>query len=50
MIFTEEHHALAATAAKLIENEINPYCDEWEEAGIFPAHEVFKKFGTVCII
>ena len=50
MIFTEEHHALAATAAKLIKNEINPYCDEWEEAGIFPAHEVFKKMGDLGLL
>ncbi len=25
--------------------EINPHVDEWEQAGQFPAHEVFKKFG-----
>lgn len=25
--------------------EINPYVDQWEEDGIFPAHQVFKKLG-----
>src|SRR6185295_13923370 len=30
---------------KLIDDEINPHVDEWEEAEIFPAHEVFKKLG-----
>jgi len=50
MIFTEEHLALANTTAKLIENEINPYCDQWEEEGIFPAHEVFKKMGDLGLL
>jgi len=50
MIFTEEHNAIAQTTAKLIENEINPYGDQWEEAGIFPAKEVFKKFGDLGLL
>lgn len=31
---------------QLIDKEINPYVDEWEEKEIFPAHEVFKKLGN----
>jgi len=50
MKFTEEHHAIANTAAKLIEAEINPFCDQWEEEGIFPAREVFKKFGDLGLL
>lgn len=50
MKFTEEHHAIAETTAKLIEAEINPYCDQWEEEGIFPAHEVFKKLGNLGLL
>ena len=50
MIFTEQHHAIADTAAKLIRNEINPYCDQWEEEGIFPAKEVFKKLGQLGLL
>jgi citronellyl-CoA dehydrogenase len=50
MIFTEEHKAIAETTLKLIESEINPYCDQWEEEGIFPAHEVFKKLGDLGLI
>jgi citronellyl-CoA dehydrogenase len=50
MLFTEEHHALAETTAKVIANEINPYCDQWEEEGIFPAHEVFKKLGDLGLL
>jgi citronellyl-CoA dehydrogenase len=30
---------------KLIEKEINPFVDEWEEAQIFPVHSVIKKLG-----
>jgi len=50
MLFTEEHKAIAETAAKLIQNEINPHCAQWEEEGIFPAREVFKKFGELGLI
>ena len=50
MIFTEEHHAIAATTGKFIENEINPYADQWEEEGIFPAREVFKKLSDLGLL
>ena len=50
MIFTEEHQAIADTTAKLISTEINPHCEEWEAAGIFPAKQVFKKFGELGLI
>jgi citronellyl-CoA dehydrogenase len=36
---------LREATAKFVEREINPYVDEWEDAGIFPAHELFKKMG-----
>ncbi|MCW0206616.1 Acyl-CoA dehydrogenase [Achromobacter veterisilvae] len=44
-MFTHEHIALQDGVRQLIEKEINPYLDQWEEAEIFPAHEVFKKLG-----
>ena len=47
MQFTEEHKQIAETIRKFCETEINPHVDEWEEAGIFPAHEVFKKLGNL---
>lgn len=50
MLYTEEHLALAATAAQLIKSEINPFCDQWEEEGIFPAREVFQKFGELGLL
>jgi len=46
MLFTHEHEELQRQLKKFIDAEINPHVDEWEEAGIFPAHEVFKKNGA----
>ena len=45
MQITEEHRLLQESLLQLIEEEINPHVDEWEEAQAFPAHEVFKKLG-----
>src|SRR5690606_6321389 len=33
-----------------IEQDINPHVDEWEEAEMFPAHEVFKKAGDLGLL
>ncbi len=40
-----EYKLLRESLVRLIDEEINPHVDEWEEARIFPAHEVFKKLG-----
>ena len=45
MKFTEEHELIRKTVRAIIETHINPYVDEWERVGAFPAHEVFKRFG-----
>ena len=50
MLYTAEHHELMRTTQKFIENEINPFVDEWEAAEIFPAHEVFKKMGDLGLL
>jgi citronellyl-CoA dehydrogenase len=50
MQFTEEHHALRQTIAQFVDKEINPHADEWEAAGIFPAHELFKKMGDLGLL
>ena len=47
MQLTQEHEEIRRSLKKFIETEINPYVDEWEEAEIFPAHEVFKKLGNL---
>ncbi|BCW90588.1 Acyl-CoA dehydrogenase [Alphaproteobacteria bacterium SO-S41] len=45
MQLTEQHHALKSSLIKFIEAEINPHVDAWEEAKVFPAHDLFKKMG-----
>ena len=50
MQFTHEHREVQKNLKRLIDQEINPHVDEWEEAGIFPAHEVFKKLGNLGLL
>src|SRR5262249_49230919 len=47
MYFNDEHEMFRQTVRRFVEQEINPHVDEWEEAGIFPAHELFKKMGDL---
>ncbi len=47
MYFTEEHELFRQTIRRFVEQEINPHAEEWEEAEIFPAHELFKKMGDL---
>ena len=42
---TQEHVSLKENLIKLIEKEINPYCDKWDQEKAFPAHKVFKILG-----
>jgi len=50
MRFTDEHHQLRRTVREFIDKEINPYYDAWEEAGLFPAREVFRKMGKLGLL
>ena len=50
MQFTQEHEEIRRTLKRVIDNEINPYVDEWEKAEQFPAHEVFKKLGDLGLL
>ena len=47
MIWTPEHEQFRGTVRDFVEKEINPHCDEWEAAGIFPAHELFPKLAAI---
>ncbi|MFO1199291.1 MAG: acyl-CoA dehydrogenase family protein [Burkholderiaceae bacterium] len=47
MRFTAEHRALQDSVRKFIASEIDPHVAEWEKAGIFPAHELFRKMGAL---
>ncbi len=50
MLYQEEHRELQRTVTQFVETEVNPFVDEWEEAGIFPAHEVFKKAADLGLL
>lgn len=50
MQLTAEHEQIRSTLKKFIDVEINPYVDEWEEAEIFPAHQVFKGLGDLGLL
>lgn len=50
MIITPEHQAFQNTVKRFIEQEVNPHVAEWEKAGCFPAHEVFKKMGNLGLL
>ena len=47
MRFTDEHEAIRQAVAAFIDNELNPHTEEWERAGIFPAHTVFRQLGEL---
>ncbi|MEZ5137129.1 MAG: acyl-CoA dehydrogenase family protein, partial [Acidimicrobiales bacterium] len=49
MIFTDEHEQFRATVREVIDRHINPFADDWEAAGMFPAHELFPKLGAAGI-
>jgi len=50
MHYTHEHQEIQNTLKRFIDAEINPHVDEWEEAEIFPAHELFKKLGNLGLL
>ena len=50
MQFTAEHDQFRQMVRAIVDKEINPYADAWEEAGIFPAHELFPKLGAAGIL
>jgi len=50
MQYTLEHEQIADTVRKFVLNELNPHTREWELAGQFPAHEVFKKLGNLGLL
>ncbi len=50
MKFTPEHEQIADTVRKFVAKEINPNLPEWEAAGQFPAHQLFKKMGDLGLL
>ena len=50
MQWTQEHEMLRQTVRSFVEREINPHVEAWEEAGQFPAHELFRKAGALGLL
>jgi len=50
MHFTAEHDQFRSTVRQVVQREIDPYIDEWEDAGIFPAHELFPKLAAAGLL
>ncbi len=50
MQWTHEHLELKRTTRRIVDEHINPFVDEWEEAGRFPAHKVMKILGDAGLL
>merc|ERR1719273_1225 len=48
--YEEEQMSMRKTCRKIIDEDINPFVDEWEKAGDYPAHKVFKKLGDAGLL
>lgn len=48
--FTEEHELFRDTVRGFVETEMNPYIDQWEDEGGFPARELFTKMGSLGLL
>ena len=48
--FTEEHEIFRQTVRDLVQKEIDPFADDWEAAGEFPAHDLFRRFGELGLL
>jgi citronellyl-CoA dehydrogenase len=47
LYFTKDHELVRNALRDFIKKEINPYVDEWEEAGISPLKDLFMKMGEL---
>jgi citronellyl-CoA dehydrogenase len=50
MQWTHEHLELKRTTKRIVDEHINPFVDEWEDAGRFPAHKVMKTLGNAGLL
>jgi citronellyl-CoA dehydrogenase len=45
LYFGKEHEQVRKAVRDFVTKEVNPHVDEWEEKGIAPLHDLFKKMG-----
>jgi citronellyl-CoA dehydrogenase len=48
--FSAEHDAFRQTVRRVVETEINPHVEAWEEARIWPAGALLKKMGGLGLL
>ncbi|CAN7981384.1 unnamed protein product [Ixodes pacificus] len=48
--FTEQHEELRRSVRKIVEKDINPYVEQWEESGQFDGRTLFKKMGDAGLL
>ena len=47
LIFTKDHEMVRKSIREFVNKEINPNVDEWEEKGLAPLKDLFKKMGDL---
>jgi citronellyl-CoA dehydrogenase len=47
LYFNKEANMVRRAVRDFVNKEINPYVDQWEEAGMIPLHDLFKKMGDL---
>jgi len=48
--FEEEQRSMQKTARRIIDEDINPFVDQWEVEGLYPAATVMKKLGDAGLL
>jgi len=50
MRFNDDHASFRDSVRRLVDVEINPFVDQWEGAGTFPAHDLFPKLASIGLL
>jgi len=50
MQITHEHRQIYDTTKNFVDKEINPHAAAWEQSGLWPAKEIFRKMGALGLL
>ncbi|HLG92203.1 MAG TPA: acyl-CoA dehydrogenase family protein, partial [Acidimicrobiales bacterium] len=50
MVFDQDHDLFRSTVRSVVEKEIEPHVEEWEQAEAFDAHELFPKLAAAGLL
>lgn len=48
--YDDEQREMQKTVKRIVDEDINPFVSKWEEEGMYPAAEVFKKLGNAGLL